>query len=81
MTMKNEQKYTYTEAFEELQRIVGEIERGEILIDELSEKVRRAKDLIAVCKSKLVDTEEDVSKLLANLAAGNETGGDSREPL
>ena len=59
--------YTYTQAFEELQQIVQEIERGEILIDELSEKVKRAKLLIEVCKSKLTETEADVTKLLENL--------------
>jgi len=66
--MNTSETYTYTQAFEELQQIVREIERGEILIDELSEKVKRAKDLIEVCKSKLTETEADVSKLLANLA-------------
>lgn len=65
--MENNRTYTYTEAFEELQNIVREIERGDILIDELSEKVKRAKELINVCKSKLGDTEKDVNKLLASL--------------
>ncbi len=32
----------YTLAFEELQEIVSEIEKGEITVDELSEKVTRA---------------------------------------
>ena len=32
----------YAEAYEELQRIVSEIENGEISVDELSEKVKRA---------------------------------------
>lgn len=65
--MESNRTYTYTEAFEELQNIVREIERGDILIDELSEKVKRAKELINVCKSKLGDTEKDVNKLLASL--------------
>lgn len=60
-------KITYTEAFEELQRIVTEIERGEISVDELSEKVKRAALLIKVCKSKLSSTEEDVNKILREL--------------
>ena len=65
--MESNRTYTYTEAFEELQNIVREIERGDILIDDLSEKVKRAKELINVCKSKLGDTEKDVNKLLASL--------------
>ena len=57
----------YTEAFEELQKIVSEIEQGEISIDELSANVKRAAQLIKICKSKLSSTEEDVNKILTEL--------------
>jgi exodeoxyribonuclease VII small subunit len=57
----------YTEAFEELQIIVMEIEQGEISVDELSEKVKRAALLIKICKTKLTTTEEDVNKILKEL--------------
>ena len=57
----------YTEAYEELQRIVTEIENGEISVDELSEKVKRATQLIRICKLKLTTTEEDVNKILRDL--------------
>lgn len=57
----------YTAAYEELQRIVSEIENGEISVDELSEKVKRATQLIRICKLKLTTTEEDVSKILRDL--------------
>jgi len=57
----------YTEAYEELQRIVSEIENGEISVDELSEKVKRATQLIRICKLKLTTTEEDVNKILRDL--------------
>ena len=63
--MNNEIKYT--EAFEELQAIVSEIEAGEISVDELSEKVRRAAHLIRICKTKLTSTEEDVNNILKDL--------------
>ena len=59
----------YTEAFQELQTIVSEIEQGEISVDELSEKVKRAAYLIKICKSKLTTTEEDVNKILKELDA------------
>ncbi len=59
----------YTEAFEELQAIVSEIEQGEITVDELSEKVKRAAHLIKICKLKLTTTEEDVTKILKELDA------------
>jgi exodeoxyribonuclease VII small subunit len=70
------QSINYTEAFEELQRIVSEIEQGEISVDELSEKVKRAALLIKVCKSKLSTTEEDVNKILKEL---DTTGTDNED--
>ena len=62
----------YTDAFNELQQIVNDIERGDISVDELSEKVKRAAILIKVCKQKLASTEEDVKKILKDLDAASE---------
>lgn len=58
---------TYQSAFMELQQIVNDLEEGEVNVDELSEKVKRATLLIALCKSKLTETEEDVNKILKDL--------------
>jgi len=67
------EKLNYTEAFDELQTIVTEIEQGEISVDELSEKVKRAAVLIKVCKAKLTSTEEEVNTILKELdAAGKD---------
>ena len=60
-----EQKYT--EAFEELQELVSDMEDGNISVDELAEKVKRATVLIRVCKAKLSATEGDVQKILKEL--------------
>jgi len=57
----------YSEAFDELQKIVSEIEGGDISVDELSEKVKRAAVLIRICKNKLTSTEEDVTGILKEL--------------
>ncbi len=57
----------YTEAFEELQTIVADLEDGEISVDELSIKIKRASELIKICKKKLVTTEEDVNQILKEL--------------
>jgi exodeoxyribonuclease VII small subunit len=57
----------YTEAYEELQDIVADIEEGEISVDELSKKVKRATELIRICKAKLTETEGDVNKILEEL--------------
>lgn len=61
------EKISYTDAFSELQTIVSEIEDGGISVDELSEKVKRATELIRICKAKLSSTEEDVNKILKEL--------------
>jgi exodeoxyribonuclease VII small subunit len=65
-----EKKISYTEAIRELEAIVSEIEQGEITIDILSDKVKRASELIKICKEKLTSTEEDVSKILDSIKEG-----------
>ncbi len=70
-------KINYEEAFTELQEIVEEIEKGEISVDTLSEKVKRAAFLIKICKTKLSSTEEDVNKILKELE--EETGNSNVE--
>lgn len=66
----------YEKAFEELQEIVTEIEQGEISVDELSEKVKKASRLIFICKNKLTSTEEDVNKILRELESSTENNAD-----
>ncbi len=57
----------YTEAYEELQELVQYMESGQINVDELALKVKRAAELIKICKVKLHETEEDVQKILKDL--------------
>jgi exodeoxyribonuclease VII small subunit len=71
--MKNE--ITYTEAFEELKEIVNQMEEGAVNLDELSTYVKRASELIQICKSKLHDTEQDVHKILKDLSSKTEQDG------
>ncbi|HET8736868.1 MAG TPA: exodeoxyribonuclease VII small subunit [Pricia sp.] len=73
--MSKTEAIKYTEAFEELQEIVSEIEAGEISVDELSEKVKRASLLIGICKKKLATTEEDVNTILQELDAADDGSG------
>ena len=62
-----EYKETYNESIEKLRVIVANIERGELDIDELSEKVKEASRLIKVCKDKLTKADEEVKKILEEL--------------
>jgi exodeoxyribonuclease VII small subunit len=65
---------SFTEAFSELQEIVKEIEDGEISVDDLSVKVKRATFLIRACREKLQATGEDVQNILRELGEGTEQG-------
>jgi len=67
------EQINYTEAFQELQEIVTAMEDGDIDLDNLSEKVKRAAYLIGVCKNKLSSTEEDVQKILQELSSKPES--------
>lgn len=60
---------TYEKAYHELQEIITAIETGDVSVDLLSEKVKRAAELIAFCKEKLTATEQDVQQILADLNA------------
>ena len=62
-----ENEITYTAAFEELQQIVADMEDGEITVDDLAVTVKRAAELIKICKQKLTSTEEDVNAILKEL--------------
>ncbi|NBV09616.1 MAG: exodeoxyribonuclease VII small subunit [Flavobacteriia bacterium] len=63
---------SYSAAFEELQQIVQEMESGEIGIDALSIKVKRASELIQFCKDKLKTTELDVEQILNQLESDSD---------
>lgn len=67
-----EENYTYTDAFNELQGIVHDIEVGEVTVDELAEKIKKASQLIGICKAKLIASEEEVDRLLAQLVQEKE---------
>jgi len=52
------QNYTYTDAFNELQTIVREIENGTTNIDELAGKIKRASDLVNSLLQQITPTQE-----------------------
>jgi len=60
-------KVNYSEAIEELETIVAEIESDDISVDDLSEKVKRASELIRICKDVLYKTESEVNKVLKDM--------------
>jgi exodeoxyribonuclease VII small subunit len=72
--MENTDNLAYSDAIEEIERILGQIEGKDLDIDELSGNVNRALALIRVCKGKLRKTEDELERAL------NETGEAPAEP-
>ena len=65
---KNEQtELKYGEAAAELDKILTGIEEGEIDIDDLSERVERATELIKLCREKLNATQIRVQRVVETL--------------
>ncbi len=60
-----ENKLTYEQAMSQLEKIVSQIESGNIDIDSLSEKLKEARNLISYCKDALKHVEKDVTKVLS----------------
>lgn len=59
-----EKKITYTEAYEELQQLVKKMENADIPVDELTQSLERASQLIRICKEKLTKTESEVNRIM-----------------
>ncbi len=58
---------SYTEAINELQKILDTLESGNMDVDVLTEEIKRASTLLKVCKEKLYKTDTEIKKLLDNL--------------
>ncbi len=56
---------SYEEAMTEVEEILGRIQREEISVERLATEVKRATELIAKCKQRLLKTEEEVAKITA----------------
>lgn len=61
--MKEESKYE--EAMQELQNIVRHMENDDLDIDQLAVQLKRAQQLIKLCKDKLTKTDEEIKTILA----------------
>lgn len=54
----------YELAVKELEQIVGRMENDELDIDQLSDQLKHAKELVKFCKDKLTKTDREIKKLL-----------------
>ena len=54
----------YEEAVSQLEEIVKKMESGELDIDMMSTELKKAQQLIKLCKDKLTKTDEEIKKIL-----------------
>ena len=57
----------YAEAVSELEDILGELEADDVDVDRLAERVRRAADLIELCRGRLTDARVEITRIVADL--------------
>lgn len=64
----------YSAAIEELETIVQEIESAQVSVDELSKKIKRASELISICRKALTSTEQEIQGILSDLKEAEKPG-------
>ena len=65
--MSNEETIGYADAMQELEGILEELEGDELDVDVLAERVRRASELIKVCRSRINRAQDDVARIVADI--------------
>ena len=67
----------YAEAMTELEGILGELEGDHLDVDVLAERVRRASELIKLCRTRISRAQDDVNRIVTDLEVfESELGGD-----
>ena len=66
----------YAEAMTELEGILEELEGDHLDVDVLAERVRRASELIKLCRTRISRAQEDVNRIVTDLEVfESELGG------
>ncbi|MDE6151014.1 MAG: exodeoxyribonuclease VII small subunit [Prevotella sp.] len=59
-----EKEMKYEEAVAELERVVTQMESGQMDLDAVTEKLKKAQKLIKYCKERLTETDGEIQKIL-----------------
>ena len=62
--MATKKQPSYPEAMSEIESILKRFRTEEMSVDDLAREVKRATDLIALCKERLLKSETEVKKVL-----------------
>jgi len=60
-------EFSFNDAVVEIEKILHNIENGDLDIDKLSVEVKRASELIRLCQKKLRTTEEEINSIFKDL--------------
>ena len=64
----------YADAMSELDRILGELERDDLDVDVLAERVQRASELIRLCRGRIARAQADVDRVVSDLESFEANG-------
>ena len=64
METNQNRQMKYEEAIGQLEQIVRQMENNELDVDQLSEQLKRAQQLIQFCRDKLTKTDEEIRQIL-----------------
>ena len=62
-----QKKISYEEAYKKLQELLARIENNQLDVDELSDTLKEASALLALCKEKLFVASEETKKILEEI--------------
>jgi len=60
--------FSFNEAVSEIEKILRNIESGDLDVDKLSVEVKKASELIRQCQKKLKTAEEEINNIFKDLA-------------
>jgi exodeoxyribonuclease VII small subunit len=60
-------EFSFNDAVKDIEKILQNIEKGELDVDKLSDEVKRASDLIKQCQKKLRSTEDEINSIFKDL--------------
>lgn len=72
MSEQVDEDVAYSDAIEQLETILDEIEDDEVDLDDLAVKVERASELVSLCRDKIDDTEMQVKTIIDDLQTDDE---------
>ena len=63
---KSKKQIPYNEAITELESILQRLRSGELGVDDLTASTKRAKELIDICRTQLIDTKQELDTIIDN---------------